>query len=300
MPAKLKLGMNLGFAINKYVEPEVWSRLVAEEMGVRNVQLVADLLNVFLPDDYVLRQVERINASTQRYGLNVTSTFTSAFTRVNHFMHPDAEARRIWLEWFKKFAKASAALGAKSTGSHFGILTFTDFDDVKRREFVIEEALKLWKELSWYCRDLGMDYLTFEPMSIPREMANTVEDTKELLERLNDGAGLPFKVCLDVGHAPHPDDRDPYRWVRELGRVSPIIHIQQTELNHSRHWPFTEEYNALGIIHGEKLLEAIEQSGAEEAELVFELSHREAWSTEFRIVQDHKESVDYWRQFVKD
>ncbi|RED66439.1 sugar phosphate isomerase/epimerase family protein [Cohnella phaseoli] len=300
MPAKLKLGMNLGFAINKYVEPEVWSRLVAEEMGVRNVQLVADLLNVFLPDDYVLRQVERINASTQRYGLNVTSTFTSAFTRVNHFMHPDAEARRIWLEWFKKFAKASAALGARSTGSHFGILTFTDFDDVKRREFVIEEALKLWKELSWYCRDLGMDYLTFEPMSIPREMANTVEDTKELLERLNDGAGLPFKVCLDVGHAPHPDDRDPYRWVRELGRVSPIIHIQQTELNHSRHWPFTEEYNALGIIHGEKLLEAIEQSGAEEAELVFELSHREAWSTEFRIVQDHKESVDYWRQFVKD
>ncbi len=300
MPVKLKLGMNLGFAINKYVEPEVWSRLVAEEMGVRNVQLVADLLNVFLPDDYVLRQVERINASTQRYGLNVTSTFTSAFTRVNHFMHPDAEARRIWLEWFKKFAKASAALGARSTGSHFGILTFTDFDDVKRREFVIEEALKLWKELSWYCRDLGMDYLTFEPMSIPREMANTVEDTKELLERLNDGAGLPFKVCLDVGHAPHPDDRDPYRWVRELGRVSPIIHIQQTELNHSRHWPFTEEYNALGIIHGEKLLEAIEQSGAEEAELVFELSHREAWSTEFRIVQDHKESVDYWRQFVKD
>jgi len=300
MPAKLKLGMNLGFAINKYVEPEVWSRLVAEEMGVRNVQLVADLLNVFLPDDYVLRQVERINASTQRYGLNVTSTFTSAFTRVNHFMHPDAAARRIWLEWFKKFAKASVALGAKSTGSHFGILTFTDFDDVKRREFVIEEALKLWKELSWYCRDLGMDYLTFEPMSIPREMANTVEDTKELLERLNDGAGLPFKVCLDVGHAPHPDDRDPYRWVRELGRVSPIIHIQQTELNHSRHWPFTEEYNALGIIHGEKLLEAIEQSGAEEAELVFELSHREAWSTEFRIVQDHKESVDYWRQFVKD
>jgi len=300
MAPKLKLGMNLGFAINKYAEPEVWSRLVAEEMGVRNVQFVADLLNVFLPEDYVERQIERINASTQRYNLNVTSTFTSAFTRVNHFMHPDADARRIWLEWFKKFAKASAALGARSTGSHFGILTFADYDDAERRESVIGEALKLWKELSWYCRDLGMDYMTFEPMSIPREMANTVEDAKELLERLNDGAGLPFKVCLDVGHAPHPDDRDPYRWVRELGRVSPIIHIQQTELNHSRHWPFTEEYNALGIIHGEKLLEAIEQSGAEEAELVFELSHREAWSTEFRIIRDHKESVDYWRRFIKD
>ncbi|THF82252.1 sugar phosphate isomerase/epimerase family protein [Cohnella fermenti] len=300
MPANIKLGMNLGFAINKYVEPEVWARLVAEEMGVRNVQLVADLLNVYLPDDYIQEQIERINVSTQRHRLQVTSTFTSAFTRVNHFMHPDAAARRIWLEWFKKFARASAELGAKSTGSHFGILTFADYDNRDRREFIIAEALKLWQELSWYCRDLGMDHVLFEPMSIPREMANTVADTKELLERLNDGAGLPFRLCLDVGHAPHPDDRDPYRWVRELGAVSPIIHIQQTELNHSRHWPFTDEYNALGIIHGDKLLAAIEQSGAKEAELVFELSHREAWSTEFRIIQDHKESVAYWRQFVKD
>mgnify|MGYP001335273428 FL=1 len=40
---QLSLGMNLGFAVNKYPEPEAWSRLVAEEMGVRNVQLVADL-----------------------------------------------------------------------------------------------------------------------------------------------------------------------------------------------------------------------------------------------------------------
>lgn len=300
MAAKLKLGMNLGFAINKYVEPEVWAKLVSEEMGVRNVQFVADLLNVFLPDDYVQEQVERIQASAQRYNLNITSAFTSAFTRVNHFMHPDARARTIWLDWFKRFANVSRELGAASIGSHFGILTFADYGDESRREYVVSEALKLWKELSWYCRDLGMSHMMFEPMSIPREMANTVGDTKELLERLNDGAGLPFKICLDVGHAPHPNDRDPYRWVRELGRVSPIIHIQQTELNHSRHWPFTEEYNEAGIIHGDKLLQAIDESGAEEVELVFELSHREAWSTEFRIIQDHRESVAYWRRYVKE
>mgnify|MGYP001197133240 CR=1 FL=1 len=165
---------------------------------------------------------------------------------------------------------------------------------------VIGEAVKLWQELSFYAKDIGMDYLTFEPMSIPREMANTVEETKELLARLNDGAGLPFKLVLDVGHAPHPNDRDPYRWVRELGAVSPIIHLQQTERDHSRHWPFTDEYNKLGIIHGEPLLAALEASGATEAELVFELSHREAWSTEFRIIDDHRASVDYWRQWVTD
>lgn len=298
--AHLKLGINLGFAINKYVEPEVWTRIVAEDLGIKYVQFVADLLNVFLPPDIVDRQVERINVCTQKHDLAITSTFTSAFTRVNHFMHPDADIRKAWLNWFKRFADISVQMGARTTGSHFGILTFADYDDVQRREYIIEEGIKNWQELSWYCKELGMEYLNFEPMSIPREMANTVEDTKELLARLNDGAGIPFKVCLDVGHAPHPNDRDPYRWVRELGSVSPIIHIQQTEKDHSRHWPFTEEYNKLGIIHGEPLIEAIEQSGATEAEIIFELSHREAWSTEFRIIQDHIESVNYWRQFIKN
>jgi len=300
MPVDLKLGVNLGFAINKYVEPHVWSRIVAEEMGVKYVQFVADLLNVFLPEDIVKEQVELIQENTAAYGLEITSTFTSAFTRVNHFMHPDAKIRKAWLEWFKQFARISREMGAKTTGSHFGILTFADYEDTVRREYIIEEALKNWKELSWYCKELGMDYLMFEPMSIPREMANTVDSTKLLLERLNEGAGIPFKVCLDVGHAPHPNDRDPYRGVRELGKASPIIHIQQTEKDQSRHWPFTEEYNQLGIIHGEPLIQAIEASGAEEAELIFELSHREAWATEFRIIQDHVESVKYWRQFVKE
>jgi sugar phosphate isomerase/epimerase len=296
----LKLGINLGFAVNKYVEPRVWTKIVAEDLGLKYVQFVADLLNVFLSDDVVQAQIAEINEYTAKYGLKVTSTFTSSFTRVNHFMHPDAQTRKVWLDWFKKFAHMSRQLGAVTTGSHFGILSFADYDDPQRREFIINEALKNWKELSWYCKELGMTHMVFEPMSIPREMANTVEDTKELLARLNDGAGLPFKLVLDVGHAPHPNDRDPYRWVRELGKVSPIIHIQQTEKDHSRHWPFTEEYNKLGIIHGEPLLAALEQSGAEEAEILFEISHREAWSTEFRIIQDHVESVNYWRQFVKN
>lgn len=42
-----RLGMNLGFAVNKYIEPEVWSRIVAEDLELHYVQMVADLLNPF-------------------------------------------------------------------------------------------------------------------------------------------------------------------------------------------------------------------------------------------------------------
>lgn len=297
---KLKLGTNLGFAINKYTEPEVWGKIVGQDWGLHSVQFVADLLNPWLPDDYIDSQIERILKVKEQYNFDIDSIFTSAFTRVNHLMNPDAEARRLWIEWFKKFFRMGAKMGAKTGGSHFGIMTFDTYEDEKKREFMTEEAIKGWQELSFYAQDLGYDYLIFEPMSVPREMANTVEDSKYLMDRVNENSGAPMRLCLDVGHAPHPDQRDPYPWLEKLAQYSPIIHLQQTQLNKSMHWAFTDEYNAQGIISGEKVLAAMEKAGVEEAILMFELSHREHWDTEGKILPDHKASVDYWRQFVKD
>ncbi|MDG0813347.1 apurinic/apyrimidinic endonuclease family protein [Cohnella rhizosphaerae] len=102
MTLDLKLGINMGFANNKYPEPHVWTRIVAEEMGLKYVQFVADLLNVYLPDDIVQEQTEQIIENADKYGLSITSSFLSSFTRVNHFMHPDAKQRQAWLAWFKK------------------------------------------------------------------------------------------------------------------------------------------------------------------------------------------------------
>jgi D-erythrulose 1-phosphate 3-epimerase len=296
----LKLGINLGFAINKYIEPEVWARIVGEELGLKHVQFVADLLNPFLPKDYIEEQIQRISVSTEKYGIRVDSIFTSAFTRVNHLMHPDQEARKIWLQWFKDLFSIGARLGAKTGGSHFGILTFEAYQDKEKREFLIEEGVKGWQELSFYARELGFESLIFEPMSVPREMGNTIEETLDLLEKVNANSGIPMKVCLDVGHAPHPDQRDPYPWIERFGVCSPVVHLQQTVLHKSQHWPFTPACNEQGIIHPEKVLKALESSGTKEAFLMFEISHREHWDSDFRIVEDLEASVDFWRNYVKD
>jgi len=296
----LRLGINLGFAINKYIEPEVWSRIVGHELGLRHVQFVADLLNPFLPDDYVDSQISRIQESAKRYGVSVDSIFTSAFTRVNHLMNPDEEARKIWLGWFKKLFSIGAKLGVRSGGSHFGIMTFASYDNPPVRERLVEEAVKGWQELSFYAKELGYAYLIFEPMSVPREMANTAEETLDLMNRVNTHCGIPMRVCLDVGHAPHPDQRDPYPWIEKLGAYSPIIHLQQTELNVSHHWPFTPAYNEKGIIDPAKVLLALGKSGARESMLTFEIGHREHWDTDFDIIDDIKASVNYWRPFVPE
>ncbi|MCL2095526.1 MAG: sugar phosphate isomerase/epimerase [Oscillospiraceae bacterium] len=294
---KLKLGTNLGFAINRYIEPEIWAKIVARDLGLNSVQFVADLLNPFLPEDYINKMTERIIDSLNKYNIKIDSMFTSAYTRVNHLMHPDKQAREIWLDWFKKFIDMGQKFGAKTLGSHFGILTFDGFEN--NYDFLVEEGVKNWQKLSFYAKDAGYDALIFEPMSVPREMAHTIPEAIELMDRVNADCGVPMRLCLDVGHAPHPDYRDPYPWVEKLGKYSPIIHIQQTVLHKSNHAPFTEEHNKTGIISGEKLIEAMKKSGLDETILMFEIGHREHYDTEFKIIEDLKESADYWKKWVK-
>jgi len=295
---KLNLGINCGFAINKYVEPEEWTRIVSEELGLKHVQFVADLLNPSLPSYYIDSQVERILTSSQKYGITIDSVFTSAFTRVNHLMHPDIEVRKYWLQWFKNYFLIASRLGAKNGGSHFGILTFADLNNMDRKKYLIQEGIKGWQELSYYVRDLDFDYLIFEPMSVPREMAYTIEETLSLIDRVNENSGVPMRICLDVGHAPHPDQRDPYQWIERLGALSPVIHLQQTVLNKSNHSPFTTEYNEHGIIKPQKVIDTLKKSGAKEAFLAFEISHREHMDSDYRIIEELKASVDYWKPFV--
>ena len=99
----VKLGINAGFAINRFPEPEVWIRIVGDELGLKYVQFVADLLNPFLPYRVVQRQVDKIRSLAEKYNVKIDTTFTSAFTRVNHLMHPDPLVRDAWFNWFKDF-----------------------------------------------------------------------------------------------------------------------------------------------------------------------------------------------------
>lgn len=295
-----RLGINLGFAVNKYNEPEVWSRIVSEELGLHYVQMVADLLNPFWDREYVKSQIARIKKETTSRGIAVESMFTSTFTRVNHLMNPDKDAREMWYRWFERFLEIGSEFGAKNAGSHFGIMTFDTYENKEKREHILNEEIESWQKLTWQARELGYQELIFEPMSVPREMGNTVAKARYLMDRVNEDCGIPLKICLDVGHAPDPSERDPYAWVRELAAESPVIHLQQTVRDRSNHSPFTEEYNRDGIIERGKLMQCIQESGCTDALLAFEISHREHCDYEDRIIPDLKASVDYFREVVRE
>jgi sugar phosphate isomerase/epimerase len=301
---RARLGINTGFAVNRFPEPHVWLRIVGEELGLRYAQFVADLLNPFLPEHLIDAQVEQIRENAERYNVTIDTTFTSAYTRVNHLMHPDAATRQVWLEWFKRWLRLAARLGARAAGSHFGTLSVTDFSDPERRRKRVEETVESWRLLADYGAELGLEFLLFEPMSIPREMAATIDDTKALLAMLGDDTAIPILLNLDVDHgdvsSPDPRDTDPYAWLLELGHVSPVVHLKQSTADKHGHWPFTTEYNAIGVVEPEKVLDALRRSGAQDVMLLLELSHREREPAESRVLSDLKASVEYWRPYVPE
>ncbi len=296
----ITLGINTGFAINRFVEPDDWTRIVAEELGLNIVQFTADLLNPWYDDGIMYRQAEKIRNCCEKYNIKITTTFTSQFTRVNHLLHPDDEIRRAWIEWFKRFFKLSVFLGAEGGGSHFGIMTVRDCDNPEVREKRIQQGVEGGRELSEFGAEIGMKYLIWEPMSIPREVGETIQETQRIQELCKKGFAIPMLLCLDVDHgdvsSPNPDDTNPHSWIKCFGKEIKVIHLKQSLQDKGGHYPFTEEYNKHGKIVPKEILDTVYKSGIEDCYLILEISHRERYPYEGRVLSDLKASVLYWKE----
>ncbi len=109
----------------------------------------------------------------------------------------------------------------------------------------------------------------------------------------------PIRLCLDVGHMCVPGttgrDRDPYAWLRDLGRAAPIVQLQQSDADGDHHWPFTAERNALGRIEADRVIDALGEGGVEESALVLEIIPPFE-QDDGAVLDDLVASVDYWRE----
>lgn len=297
---KINFGVHLGFAANRYPEPEEWARLLSEDLGVSHAQFVSDLLQPHFPDEIIDGQVARIKDSCNRYGIKLLHTFTSQ--RWSYCGHPDEKIRRYWLSWLSRFSDISARLGAVSAGSRLGIYSVADFET--RREFIFDEIVKNWLEWAENSKRSGLEMLTFEHLSVPRELAETIQEARRIFNALNSAKpAVPIMICLDTdqGNAlsGNPEDGDPYAWIRAFGRRAPIIHLKQRIKNNvSSGKPFTPEYNKDGIVLPDKIIEAVDDSGAKETTLYLEPSFRERLPFDNNVVAELKQSVDFWKPYV--
>lgn len=299
-----RLAINTGFAVNRYSEPEDWIPIVGRDLGLRYVQFTADLLNPCLPDAIIDHYIERMQTLCAEYAVKIKSTFTGAFTRVNHLAHPNPSIRHYWIDWFKRYIDISVRLGAESMGSHFGIFTASDNHDAVKRQERRQQNIEAWHVIGRYAKQQGLQFLSWEPMSIKREQGETIAECRQLQDDVNYQAPIPFKLCLDVDHgdlsSKNPADTDPYAWLQAFGKESPMVHLKQTTLNKGGHWPFTAEYNQAGKITPEKMLNTLSQVGVDDVDLILELSFREREPADSTVIPVLKESVAYWREHIRE
>ncbi len=299
----LRLSLNTNPLVNRFAEPDDLIETIARDIRIRDIQLTHEFINPSWPAPVIRRLTRQMDRALERTGARVTSGMTGPYGRLNHFGHPDRDVRRYYVDWFKTFADIVGDLGATSVGTQFAIFTFRDFDDLARREALIDIALDCWAEVAEHAKAAGLDYLFWEPMSVGREFGETIAACKALQARI-DGADLavPLWMMADIDHgdvtSADPDDTDPYAWAEQFPKVSPIIHIKQSLMDKSGHRPFTSEYNAKGRVQPKPLLEALQRGGAVDNEICLELSFKEREPADRQVVPDIAQSVAFWAPHI--
>jgi hypothetical protein len=138
-----------------------------------------------------------------------------------------------------------------------------------------------------------------ENLAAARE-PSTMAMIRELLTA-GDADHVPIRLCLDVGHMCVPGttgpERDPYAWLRELGRSAPVVQLQQSDAEGDHHWPFTPDRNAAGRIDASRVLDALAGGGAQETALILEIIPPFEQEDE-AVLDDLAASVDYWRAAI--
>lgn len=299
----LRLSLNTNPLVNRFAEPDDLIETIARDIRIRDIQLTHEFINPSWPAPVIRRLTRQMDRALERTGARVTSGMTGPYGRLNHFGHPDRDVRRYYVDWFKTFADIVGDLGATSVGTQFAIFTFRDFDDLARRETLIDIALDCWAEVAEHAKAAGLDYLFWEPMSVGREFGETIAACKALQGRI-DGADLavPLWMMADIDHgdvtSADPDDTDPYAWAEQFPKVSPIIHIKQSLMDKSGHRPFTTEHNAKGRVQPKPLLEALQRGGAVDNEICLELSFKEREPADRQVVPDIAQSVAFWAPHI--
>jgi len=305
--AKTILAINMCFLRKRWAEPQEWAEIIDEELGLKYAEFSSDLLDpFFVPEPARSRIAEETRKAFQARGMTIVDYYTGVITHCSNLLsHPDPDIRARGLEWCKEAIILADKLGAGGIGGHYDTIVDADCRDATRRAARIDEVIRSFQLLSRDAKEHGLKFLLWEQMYTPSEAPYTIAEAKDLYERVNEDAAVPIYLTIDVGHMcnlhyPHSEeDLDPYLWLEKFANVSPVIHIQQTDGKVSHHWPFTAEYNKVGIIHPEKVLEAIERSGSEMNYLMFEIFHS-LGQTEQMVLDDLKRSVEYWRRWVED
>lgn len=294
--SKLNLGVNNCFAVKRWIEPEVWASIVANDLGLASTQFSFDLLDPLTPEPVRSIVCECIRLACAEHAVSIDTTFTGLVAYSGNMLaHPHPGLRRIALRWYEEAARVSSLLGARGTGGFFGSLSMADYLDETRQAYMRSVMVESIRHIAQIAHQCGQRTLLWEIMPHAREIPHDPEEAIELLAEANETSPIPIGLCFDLGHCCAVDlashKVDLYAWLERLLSCTYMVHLQQTDGKLDRHWPFTREFNRLGVVHPERVVELVKSSSVPCVDLVLEIYHPPE-ACEEDILSDLKESVE--------
>jgi sugar phosphate isomerase/epimerase len=244
----MPFGVNLSFAVKRWVTPELWAPLVRCRLGVDLVQFSFDLVDPMWPDALLSAQAGRIRTATAAEGIAVHSAFIGlAHYTYNQLLHPDPDVRDYAEQWLMRAYRFAAASGAPRVGGPLGAIAARgDADEaeaIPERDYA--DLVTRLHRLSAAAKAAGILELYIEPTPLRREWPWTIPQAERLLADLGD-APVPWRWCIDWGHATFAPlyGREAARmetWLNRLRGSTGVLHLQQTDGLLDRHWDFTQD-----------------------------------------------------------
>ncbi len=299
--SRITLGFNCNCFTNRYDEPEEWTR-ICRDLGVKEVMFNVDLIDPYWPWDLQRSLADRTREACARNGVRIAAAFGGHHGHQHYLGHPDEACRREAERFFRLAIRLCGYLVAASFGTCFAIQCARTNADARLRKVILDDALEAYRRLAEDGARSGLRSLAYEMTSVQRETCATFQENDAVL-RASESFAIPLRICLDVGHRNlrgTPGEADHLAWIRRYGSRCDVIDCQQTDREASRHWPFTEEANARGVIRPDEVVAAIGESGASDVLLAFEIRTPAFYPQEDRHLADLAASVAYWRRWVPD
>jgi D-erythrulose 1-phosphate 3-epimerase len=293
--ADIVFGANTCFAVKRWPRVEDWAPLAAG-LGLDTVQFSFDLLDPGVVGD--ARAYERVRTVCEAHGVRISSAFTGFVAYAQNLLgHPDAAMRAHAERWFGNAVRAAAALGARAVGGHVAAMTSAEVVDPAAREASIQRSIDAVLRIAETARAEGLQSFLWEAMPVAREYPSSIAEALDLARRTA-GAAVPVRLCIDLGHACRAgaggDDRDPYAWLVQAGAAAACIHLQQTDGRYDRHWAFTREHDAEGIVDPARVVALARGLPQDAVELMLEVLHPFE-APDGQVLDDMRESVRRWQ-----
>lgn len=263
------LGINLSFAVKRWVEPEAWATLV-ERMGLQLVQFSFDLIDPCWPPSLRTPLARSHAQAAKAHAMEIHSAFVGlACYTYNNLLHPLPEGRAAARQWWRGAMETAVELGTKRVGGPLGGLSVGDQRNPQARQERLLGLQQDLRELLEYARSLGVQEFLIEPTPLPRETPLTPEEAQQLLGELE--APIPVTLCIDIGHALYrPIYGQGARlepWLA-LGQSIGLLHLQQTDGLSDSHWGF---HARQGIVDLVQVKQALEESGQGRLPVILEV-----------------------------